>query len=71
MKAYPVRVELTDWVVIEAETEEEAIEEAGQSGAGFGYRGTAIESAVSFSNVREHENCSMHYFAILSHRLRE
>jgi len=31
MKAYQVRVELMDWVGIEAETEEEAIEEAKRS----------------------------------------
>jgi len=28
MEAYAVRVELMDWVVVEAESEEEAIEEA-------------------------------------------
>jgi hypothetical protein len=52
MKAYPVRVELTDWVVIEAETEEEAIEEAKWSV----FRGDITAKVERVSDIEEQQS---------------
>jgi hypothetical protein len=52
MKAYPVRVELMDWVVIEAETEEEAIEEAKRSV----FRGDITAEVERVSGIAEQQS---------------